>query len=291
MRKFLGFGRVGKRQLALNLLQILLGCAVSAVGINAFLVPHKFLSGGLSGLSLLISYLTPLSVATLVIILNIPIFILGWFRVGRAFIVGSLVGMLSFAGFLYATGWMASTGWAPERLLSAILGGTMAGGGGGLVLRANASLGGMDIVAAAIKKHFSYSVGTVNFYVNACIVVALGAIFGVHAALYTVVANFCSSFALDRAMIGLNKRRMLFIISERPDEIADQVMAKLGRGVTFLSGEGAYTGRRQKVIYCVVTLRQLARVKLYVRSIDPGAFMSVAEVSEVAGHGFKALPI
>ena len=291
MKHFFGIDKIEGKYLAWNLLMIAVGSLISATGINAFLVPHKFLSSGVSGLSQLFSYLTPVSVGTYVLLLNIPVFIMGWFTVGRIFVLGSAVGLLTFTGSLYATAWMAATGWAPEPILSALIGGVLSGAGTGLVFRANSSHGGIDIIAAAIKKRRSLSIGTVAFLFNAVIVALLAFIFGLHAALYTIVAQFCSSLALDRVMLGLDTSRAIFIISGKPQEIAALILKKLNRGVTYLEGEGAYLGRRQRVIYCVVLLSQLARVKHYVRTVDPHAFLTVAEVSEVSGQGFKSVPI
>jgi len=291
MRKFFGLDKLSGRRIVVNLVLIFTGSAIAAVGINAFLAPHHFLSGGVSGLALLFSYLTPWSVGTFVLILNVPVFLVGWFKVGRSFVVGSAVGMAMLALCLYATDWMAHTGWAPERLLSALIGGALSGGGTGLVFRANSSHGGTDILAAAIKKHQSISIGTVTFIFNILITCVLGAIYGLHAALYTIVSLLITAIALDKVMVGIDNSRAVFIVSERPTEIADLIMEKLGRGVTFLEGEGAYTGREQQVIYTVVTLRQLARLKHYVTSTDPKAFVTIAEVNEVAGAGFRAAPI
>lgn len=291
MRTFLGLGKVNAQMVVKNLALIAFGSIVSATGINAFLVPHKFLSGGVSGLSQLLSYFTPISIATYVFVLNVPIFIFGVRYVGRVFVVGSIVGLVAFIVSLYATGWMANTGWAPERLLSAVIGGVLSGGGTGLVFRANSSHGGVDIIAAAVKRRWSLSIGTVAFAFNAVVVSILGFAFGLHAALYTIVAQFVSSMALDRVITGFDTSRAVFIISSEPQKIADLILKKLNRGVTFLEGEGAFMARRQRVIYCVVSLSQLARVKYYVRSIDPQAFLTVAEVSEVLGKGFRAVPI
>jgi uncharacterized membrane-anchored protein YitT (DUF2179 family) len=291
MRQFFGLDKIDARLLTWNLVLIVFGSIVSATGINAFLVPHKFLSGGVSGLSQLFSYLTPISIGTYVFVLNIPIFIMGWFSVGRVFVVGSGAGLLAFTGSLYATEWMAHAGWAPEPLLSALIGGVLAGGGTGLVFRANSSHGGVDIIAAAVKRRWSLSIGTVVFIFNGVVVAFLAAIFGLQAALYTIVAQFCSALTLDRVMLGLDTSRAIFIVSSKPQEIADLILKKLNRGVTFLEGEGAYLGRRQRVIYCVVLLSQLARVKHYVRQVDPQAFLTVAEVSEVSGQGFRSVPI
>ncbi len=291
MKNLIGIKEFDWKLMTRNLALIVIGSLVSATGINAFLVPHKFLSGGVSGLSQLFSYLTPISVSVYVFMLNIPIFIMGWYTVGRVFVVGSAIGMVTFSVSLVATAWMAKAGWEPEPLLSALIGGVLSGGGTGLVFRANSSHGGIDIIAAAVKRRWSLSIGTVGFLFNILVVTVLGLIFGLHAALFTIVSQFCSSMALDRVMLGLDTSRAVFIITSEPQRIADLIIKKLNRGVTFLEGEGAYLQRRQRVIYCVVSLSQLARVKHYVKSIDPYAFLTVAEVSEVHGEGFKAVPI
>lgn len=291
MRKFFGLEKVHAGLVIKNLALIALGSLVSAAGINAFLVPHRFLSGGISGLSLFFSYFTPVAVGTYLLVFNIPIFIFGWRYVGRTFVVGSMVGTAMLAAGLYATAWMSGMGWAPEPLLSAFIGGALSGMGTGLVFRTNSSQGGTDVIAVAIKKRWSISIGTVSFAFNAVIVLALALKYGLHPALYTIASFFCSAIAIDKILIGLDRSRAVIIMTSEPAKIADLIMKKLNRGVTFLEGEGAYLHHKQKVIFCVVSLRQLARVKHYVRTSDPGAFMTVAEAGEVLGKGFKAVPI
>lgn len=291
MRDLFGLEKVSVKVAVCNIALIVIGSLIAATGINAFLVPHKFLSPGVSGISQLLSYLVPISVGTFVLVLNIPVFIFGLKYVGRTFIMGSLFGMLMFSASLYATAWMAHKDWAPEMLLSAVIGGVLQGGGTGLAFRANSSHGGVDIIAAAVKKRWSWSIGTVVFFSNVAVVAVLGFLFGLETALYTIVALFCSSMATDRVIMGLDTSRAVFIITSEPEKIADMILKKLNRGVTFLEGEGAYLGRPQRVIYCVVSLSQLARVKHYVRTTDPQAFLTVAEVDEVMGKGFKAVPI
>jgi uncharacterized membrane-anchored protein YitT (DUF2179 family) len=192
---------------------------------------------------------------------------------------------------LYATGWMAHAGWEPEKLLAAIIGGAMSGGGTGIVFLANSSHGGTDVIGAAIRRRWSYSVGSIVFVFNLAILVMLAFVYGLHVALYTVIAQFCSSLAMDKVMLGFDRSRAVFIITTEPNRVADLIIRKLSRGVTFLEGEGAYLGTKRKVIYCVVGIRQLARVKYYVKSVDPNAFLTIAEVSEVMGQGFKSVPV
>ena len=151
-KKLYDLFRVDGLQLTKNFVFIIIGSLITAIGINAFLVPHKFLSPGVSGLAQFFSYLSPLSVGTYVLLLNIPIFVFGFKYVSRSFVLGSLVGTITLTVALYATEWMAHTGWAPERLLSAMVGGALAGGGTGFVFRINSSHGGTDILAAAIRE-------------------------------------------------------------------------------------------------------------------------------------------
>lgn len=291
MRSFLGLEKVDAKLVARNIILIAVGAFVCATGINAFLMPHKFLSGGVSGLSQFLSFFTPVSVAFYVLVLNVPIFIIGWIYVGRSFVVGSIAGVFAFSAALFLTSWMTRTGWAPEPLLSAVIGGALSGCGTGIVFRANSSLGGTDILSAVVKKRWSFSIGTMNFIFNILIVLALGVKYGLQVSLYTVIVQFCSSLVQDRVIVGLDTSRAVFIITSEPQKIADMILKKLNRGVTFLEGQGAYLGSRQRVIYCVVSLSQLARVKHYVRTTDPHAFLTVAEVSEVLGRGFRAVPI
>lgn len=291
MLRFFGldFNKVSLRGVAANLALIVLGSLITSVGINAFLVPHKFLSGGVSGISQFLSYLTPVSVGTYLLLLNIPVFAFGWRYVGRTFVIGSLVGTITLSLGLYATEWMAHTGWAPEKMLSALIGGAMSGAGTGLVFRANSSHGGADIIAAAVKRRWSLSIGTVIFAINAVIVTSLGFVYGLHAALYTIVAQLVSAVAVDKVIIGLDRSQAIFIISAEHEKIAELITRKLGRGVTYLEGEGAYQAQKRRIIYCVVSLGQLARVKHYVQTTDPKAFMTVAEASEVLGKGFRSV--
>lgn len=287
MKNLLGISDVDWKTLAINILMIAAGSFICSAGINTFLVPHKFVSPGVGGLALLVSYMTALPVGMLVFVFNIPLFILGFKYVGRVFIVGSFVGVVAFSFTLYATGWMAAMNWAPEKLLSAIIGGVLSGAGTGIVFRAHSSLGGTDIIAAAVRKKWSLSIGTAAFCFNALILLVMAFVYGLNASLYSLIALFCSAAAIDRVMMGLDTSKALFIITSEPKQIADLILRKLHRGVTLLDGEGAYLGTKKTVVFCVVSLSQLARAKHYVKSVDPDAFLTVAEVSEVMGKGFK----
>jgi uncharacterized membrane-anchored protein YitT (DUF2179 family) len=270
---------------------IALGALVCALGINVFLVPHHFLTGGVSGLAILLSYLTPLNVGILVFLFNIPIFILGYRTVGKKFMLGSLWGTVLFSVFLEGTTWTADLMLTGQPLIAAIFGGALVGAGIGFAFRGNGSLGGPDIIAAAVRVKWSTSIGTVTFIFNTGIVIAGGILFGMEIALATIVGLAVQAVLSDKVIAGFDESKALFIMSAEHQKIADYIIRKLNRGVTYLEGEGAFLHQRRRVVYAVVTLPQLSRVKYFVRSVDPNAFLVVADVTEVQGAGFKAVPI
>jgi len=280
-----------KRFIVKQAILIALGAFACATGINLFLVPQHFLTGGVSGLSMLVAYLTPLRIGTLVFLFNIPIFILGYRTVGKKFMLGSLWGTILLAVFLDLTVWMHDISLTGEPIIGAIFGGALVGVGIGLAFRGNGSLGGPDIIAAVARVKWSMSIGTVTFLFNIGIIIAAGILFGMEIALATIVGLAIQAIMTDKVIAGFDESKALFIMSSEHKQIADYIMKKLGRGVTYLEGEGAYLHQRRRVVYAVVTLPQLSRVKYFVKSVDPNAFLVVADVTEVQGHGFKAIPI
>lgn len=280
-----------KRFIARQALLILLGAFLCAMGINVFLVPHHFLTGGVSGLAVLLSYLTPLRIGTLVFLFNIPIFILGYRIVGRKFILGSAWGTMLLAVFLDVTSGVGRLWFTHEPLIAAIFGGALVGSGIGFAFRGNGSLGGPDIIAAVARIKWSTSIGTVAFIFNSGIVIAGGILFGMDIALATIVGLAIAAITTDKIIAGFDESKALFIMSTEHEKIAHYIMKKLNRGVTYLEGEGAYLHQRRRVVYAVITLPQLSRLKYFIKSVDPNAFLVVANVTEVHGLGFKAIPI
>lgn len=272
-------------------LLITLGALVCAVGINLFLVPHHFLTGGVSGISMLIAYLTPLRIGTLVFLFNIPIFIIGYRTVGRKFILGSMWGTMMLSMFLEVTAWMGNVMLTREPVIAAFFGGALVGAGIGFAFRGNGSLGGPDVIAAVVRVKWSMSIGTVTFLFNIGIIIAGGVLFGMDIALATIVGMAIQAIATDKIIAGFDESKALFIMSAEHQKIADYIIRKLNRSATYLEAEGAYLHQRRRVIYAVITLTQLSRLKYYVKSVDPNAFLVVADATEVHGHGFKAIPI
>jgi uncharacterized membrane-anchored protein YitT (DUF2179 family) len=173
-----------------------------------------------------------------------------------------------------------------DTLLSCLYGGVLNGIGMGIVFRNRASQGGVDIVAVIVKKYFSMNLGSTSLMINVIVVAIASLFFGLKLAMYTLVSMYVSAAVLDKVQQGFGSSKSVMIITDKEQEVADAILQTLDRGVTYLEGEGAYTGNKKRVIYCIVTLNQLAKLKQIVKETDSGAFMAVSDTSEVLGHGF-----
>jgi uncharacterized membrane-anchored protein YitT (DUF2179 family) len=269
-------------QILWNLALIALGSALCAVALNGILIPRQFLSGGFTGLSLIILYLFPaFPLAAIYFLLNIPNFAFGWKYVGRRFFLYSGAGMFIFSAAI-------QTIHIPlpvyDYLLSALLAGVIVGIGSGIILKSLGSAGGTDILSVILLKLFSIRLGTTILAFNVIILVAAAALFTLEMALYTLIYLYISSYMVNLVVTGFNQRKAVYIISPQWKEISRQIIEELQRGVTILKGEGGYTGKDQHVLYTVITFRELSRLKGLIRRLDPDAFVVVTETLEVMGH-------
>jgi len=278
------------RRTAGRVLAMIVGGFVCAAGINLLLVPQTLAPSGLSGVTVLVEYATGLPAGILYAALNVPLFILAWRHVDRLFALLSLVGLLAFSGALVATAGLADLDVVADPIVAAIFGGAIGGLGGGLTLRYYGSLGGMDIVGVLVRQRLAVSVASVGFVLNIGIVSAMAVAYGLEPAFLTMISLAVGAWVFDRVLTGLGLSKAVLVVTERPDEIAGWVMAELRRGATYLDGEGAYRRTRKRLVYCVVTQRQLAELKRFVRSVDPGAFVTVFDAHEVIGEGFLRNP-
>jgi uncharacterized membrane-anchored protein YitT (DUF2179 family) len=226
-----------------------------------------------------------LSIGLTYFLLNIPLILIGWFSVSRKFVLYSCFGM---AAFSLATALIVPPPIPIDNpILAAILAGIICGAGGGIILRSRGSGGGIDILAVFLNRKWSFRIGATTFLANALVLAGGGFCFGVEQALYSLVAVYTSSKVLDYVLTGFNQRKSIFIISDQSKEIADQILGRLHRGVTFLQGTGAYSGSEKKVVFCIITMIELSRLKDLVFDIDPNAFVVVNDTMEVLGkrHG------
>ncbi len=271
------------KEIGRNLALLCAGSVLSAVGINGLLIPHRFVSGGVTGLSLVIHYLAPvLSVAWIYAVLNVPLFLAGWFFVSRRFFLYSVAGTIIFS---VAVAWV-DPGVIPvqDELLAAILAGIIIGTGSGIILKSLGSAGGTDILSVILLQRFCIRLGTTGLAFNVLILGAAAFFFSLEKALYTLGYLYVSAQIVNLVVTGLSQRKAIFIISPQWEAISQGILDEIHRGVTILSGEGGYSHREQRILYTVVTFRELSTLKQIVRRNDPAAFVVVTETTEVMGH-------
>ncbi len=264
---------------------ITIGAILMAVALELFLVPNKLLDGGIVGISIMMSHFLKLPIGLFIFILNIPFFYLGYKQIGKTFAFSTLygIGILSIGTALLHP----VPAFADEKFLVTIFGGVILGLGVGLVIRYGGSLDGTEILAILINNKTPFSVGEIVMVINFFIYTAAGFVFTWESAMYSVIAYFIAAKTIDIVQQGLDESKSVWIISDQYVEIGDAINNRLGRGVTYLKGEGAYTGDDKKVIFCVITRLEEFKLKDIVNHYDESAFVAIGNVSEVKGGRFK----
>lgn len=269
----------------LSYLGIALGSVMAALGLNYFIVANGLAEGGFTGLALVIHYLTNWSIGSILITLNIPLFIISWVVWGKKFFFKSLLGVLAISVAIDLSSGISFK--TQDLLLAALYGGVLSGVGIGLVLRSGATTGGVDIIARLIYEKTGLSMGKVYFTFDLAIISMVAFLFGLEKALYTLVALYIFSVVIDRLIEGGNEAREVTIISKADQVIVKAIINELERGATILKGSGAYTGKEKNVLFVVINKHELLHLKRIVREIDPKAFIIVNNVYEVLGEGFR----
>ena len=266
---------------------IIIGIFIMSIGINGFLRQAHLLSGGATGISTALNYLTGMNVGFLTFLVNIPIFIVGFIYLDKDFLVTSLINMVLFSLILGITQNIGNYLPLDDILLQSIYGGTLCGVGTGLIFRTKSSMGGTDIIGAILKIKKNVEVKHTCFGINIVIVLVSGFLFGMNLALYTLISMFINAQAMNFIKDAMNEEKAIMVFSNNAKDIASDIMKELVRGVTFLEGEGAYTNERKKIIYCVVLSKEIPKVKEIAMRYDKMAFISVNDINEVKGRGFK----
>lgn len=278
---------LAKKENLFRVLMVLVGSLIYSIGVNIFIIPHKLLSGGVAGIAIILQYLTKIPSGYFIILINIPIFLIGIKIVNKEFGIFSFIGMISMSIFLIFTRQFQSYYYMPDPLISSLCGGVLTGIGAGIVFKSRASQGGTDIIAVVIKKKYGISIGNIAFAINA-LIVTLGMIVGnLETAVYTLIAMYISAAVLDKAIQGFDREKVVLIVTQDSDKVKQVILKNLGRGVTYLYGEGAYTGDKKNVIYCILTSREIEEAKNLIEDIDSSAVISVMDTAEVRGKGFK----
>lgn len=269
-------------------LRIIFGSCLLGLGFNLFLSPHGFNGGGITGLAQIIVELTGFgSVGLLVALINLPLFALAGFKIGKKFFFGSLVGMLSVTASLELFSLLPVP--ETEPLLAVIYGGVLVGIGLGITFMTGASTGGSDIIVRLLKRKWqNIPIGTITMGFDLFVMILTGLAFSdMSAALYTGLTVFLAGKVIDLVVYSFDYSKVTFIISAEYEKIAGAIFHRLERGVTFLDGEGAYSHQNRKVILTAIKKHQLAELKRLVAEIDPNAFVIVQEAHQVLGDGFS----
>jgi uncharacterized membrane-anchored protein YitT (DUF2179 family) len=280
-----------------RLILLLLGAGLSAVGYAVFQVPYNIAAGGVSGIAILVNHFTGWPVSTFYLVANIPLFIVGYFYLGRwRFLWSTALVVLIFS---FATQWLEVTlpqylaAWpiTDNVLLSAIWAGLVGGIGGGLVYWAGATLGGTAIVGRVIQVKTGLALSQIYLFVDGTIVLAAGIIFGWETALYSMLTLLLSGIATDYVLEGPSRTRTATIITNNPQPIITALMAELSRGVSYWDAVGGYTGEKRTIIVCTIYRPQVNDLKRIIARLDPRAFITIGITQEALGQGFGDLSL
>ena len=281
------FRRIGKRKIYSAYAQILVGSLIGAAAYPAFLVPNSIAPGGLTGIATILNHLFRWPVGTVSLLLNIPLFIIGYRSMGKIFAFRSLIATLFFSVLIDV---LPLNPVSRDPLLGTLFGGVVLGIGLGLILRGGATTGGSDMVARMIYRRFPFiTVGMFLFGVDCLVILAAGVFIGGEQALYALISIYVCSRVIDSVMMGFSGNKACFIISCSWEKITARLMDEVGRGVTHLEARGAYTGNRHPVVLCVAARQEVMSVKRIVREEDESAFMFISEAHEALGEGFSRL--
>ena len=266
-----------------------IGCLLYSISLNYFFISNHLAEGGATGICLIIHYIFKFPVSLTYLILNIPLLAIGWKLVGRQFLVKTLYGTICMSAFIALTS--SLKGPTNDIMLAGIYGGLVAGIGLGLIFMVDGSTGGTDIVAMVMKKYFDIPIGRTMLIMDTIILSVAALIFGKTIVMYTLIAIMIVSKTVDYFQDGYKKSKGVTIISHKYEEIKNKIMDETGRGTHLIHDPGGYSRKDLPIVYCVASKFELSKIKNIVRDIDPDAFLTVSDVSEVLGEGFNPLKI
>lgn len=268
---------------------ITISSVIYAAGVSLFLDPNNLAPGGVTGIAIILNRLIPVKTGTLILLLNIPLILLGLWKFGWKFILSTSYAILAVS---VATDVLSPMGaLTADRLLAAVVGGALVAIGLGLIFKVGATTGGMDIIVKVLRLKYPH-MRTSSLFLLTDVTIAFcsGLVFGnLDVVLYAMIAVFLMSKIMDMVLYGMDEAKLIYIISDKPAEIADRILNEIDLGVTYLRGEGAYSSQNKKVIMCVTKKQQAPRIEEVVKEEDPRAFMIVSSASEIYGEGYKSI--
>jgi len=273
------------RKITTRTIMVAIGAIIMAVGLELFLVPNHIMDGGIVGVSIIASHLLSLPLGIFIFVLNLPFIFLGYKQIGKTFALSTGLGITVLSVttiFLHNL-----QPFTTDTLLATVFGGIILGIGVGIVIRYGGSLDGTEILAILFNRKSPFSVGEIIMFFNLLIFTIAGFVFTWEQAMYSIMAYYIAYKMIDIVIQGMEESKSVYIISDEIDEIGQTIMDRLGRGVTFLHGEGAYTGNDKKVIFTVITRLEESKLKSIVAEIDAHAFLAIGNIAEVKGGRFK----
>lgn len=269
--------------------QIVLGCLLGGAAYPLFLTPGQIAPGGLTGVGMILNHLFGVPVGLSSILMNIPLFMIGYKAMGKSFVFRSLVAMTLFSAAIDLLQLPAMT---MDPMLGTIFGGVILGAGIGLIMRGGATTGGTDMIARMVHARLSFvSTGMVLMLIDGIVVVAAGFFIGATEALYAMICIVVSAKALDVVISGISRNKACFIISSAWEKVTGHILQDMERGVTQLSARGAYSGTERPVLLCVLPPQEVPRMKQIVIAEDPAAFVFITDAHEAMGEGFSRLSL
>ncbi|MBE5786969.1 MAG: YitT family protein [Clostridiales bacterium] len=267
--------------------QILIGCIIGGAAYPLFLVPNNIAPGGLTGIATILNYLFGMPVGVTSMALNLPLFLIGFKAMGRVFVIRSFIATVLFSAAIDLLKFPPLT---DDVLLGTVYGALLLGVGLGLIMRGGATTGGSDMIARMVNKRVPFiTVGTFLFIVDCLVILAAAFTMSSDAALYALICIFVSAKAVDLVLAGMGSAKACFVVTNHQDAISRRIMDELERGVTLLSGVGAYTGEKRGVLISVVSRAEVLPVKRIVREEDQKAFVFITDTHETLGEGFSNL--
>lgn len=271
-----------------NIIFIILGSAIFAFGLVHFNMQNNLAEGGFTGITLLLYFLFDIDPSISNLLLNVPIFFLGWKLLGRHTFFYTIIGTVGLSLFLWVFQiYQIDIPLNNDLTLAALFAGVFIGAGLGIIFRYGGTTGGVDIIARLVHKYIGWSMGKTMFLFDACVII-LSLIFylSYREAMYTLVAVFVGARVIDFMQEGAYAAKGATIISDQYEQIANRILKEMDRGVTILKGKGSFTNQDRNVLYCVVGKNEIVRLKQVITSVDPHAFVAVSDVHDVLGEGF-----
>jgi uncharacterized membrane-anchored protein YitT (DUF2179 family) len=277
--------KLPKRKIIQRGIAILIGAIIAATGLEIFLVPNSVIDGGITGISIMLSHITHLPLGVFIFVLNLPFFFIGRKQIGKTFAISTLFGILVLS--IFTSLFTPVPAFTENIFLATVFGGILIGAGAGIVMRYGGAMDGTEILSILFSKKLPFSVGEIIMFMNVFILGVAGFVFSWDRSLYSIIAYIIATKTIDTVVKGFDDSKSIIIISDKHKEVGEAILNRLGRGVTYLSGEGAYTEDEKKVIFCIINRLEEAKLNTILEEVDRNAFLAVGDIAEVRGGNFK----